>query len=257
MQGPITVFEGASYAGDARVLDIQPNEERLLSYAIDLGTEVEPVAQRDPDRLIHVKIQRGILFSTNKIREQKTYTIKNRSEQDRTVLIEHPFRADFKLVSPEKPTERARDVYRFELSVPKGETVKQEVIEERDVVSQVVLSNANDQTIRFFLTAPVSSKAVQEALKRALELKNTLSVTQRDLAQLQRQLKDITDDQARLRANLKATPESSETFKRYVAKLDKQETEIEQLQEQIKKLQDREHQERKTYEDYLVSLNLE
>jgi septal ring factor EnvC (AmiA/AmiB activator) len=103
----------------------------------------------------------------------------------------------------------------------------------------------------------VSSKAVQDALKKALELKNTLSVTQRDLAQLQRQLKDITDDQARLRANLKATPESSETFKRYVAKLDKQETEIEQLQEQIKKLQDREHQERKTYEDYLVSLNLE
>jgi len=30
------------------VLDLQPNEERLLSYAIDLGTEVEPVAKRDP-----------------------------------------------------------------------------------------------------------------------------------------------------------------------------------------------------------------
>src|SRR5439155_8704747 len=38
MQGPITVFEGSSYAGDSRVLDLQPNEERLLSYAIDLGT---------------------------------------------------------------------------------------------------------------------------------------------------------------------------------------------------------------------------
>ena len=46
MQGPITVFEGSSYAGDARVLDIQPKDERLISYAIDLGTEVEPVAKR-------------------------------------------------------------------------------------------------------------------------------------------------------------------------------------------------------------------
>jgi hypothetical protein len=36
MQGPITVFEGSTYAGDARILDLQPNEERLLSYAIDL-----------------------------------------------------------------------------------------------------------------------------------------------------------------------------------------------------------------------------
>ncbi|HEV3257858.1 MAG TPA: DUF4139 domain-containing protein, partial [Gemmataceae bacterium] len=31
MQGPITVFEGASYAGDAQILDIQPKDERLLS----------------------------------------------------------------------------------------------------------------------------------------------------------------------------------------------------------------------------------
>ena len=43
MQGPITVFEGSNYAGDARILDLQPNEERLLSYAVDLGTEVNPV----------------------------------------------------------------------------------------------------------------------------------------------------------------------------------------------------------------------
>ena len=40
-QGPITVFEGSVYAGDTRVLDVQPNEERLVSYAIDLGTEVD------------------------------------------------------------------------------------------------------------------------------------------------------------------------------------------------------------------------
>ncbi|HEY7425169.1 MAG TPA: DUF4139 domain-containing protein, partial [Gemmataceae bacterium] len=43
MQGPITVFEGSNYAGDARILDLQPGEERLISYAVDLGTEVNPV----------------------------------------------------------------------------------------------------------------------------------------------------------------------------------------------------------------------
>src|SRR5260221_7060709 len=38
MQGPITVFENNAYAGDARILDLQPKEERLIAYAIDLGT---------------------------------------------------------------------------------------------------------------------------------------------------------------------------------------------------------------------------
>src|ERR671937_130517 len=61
MQGPITVFEGGNYAGDARILDLQPNEERLLSYAIDLGTEVNPVPASDNGKLTSVKVAKGIL----------------------------------------------------------------------------------------------------------------------------------------------------------------------------------------------------
>src|SRR5205823_7773681 len=98
MQGPITVFEGSSYAGDARILDLQPGEERLLSYAVDLGTEVKAVPSSDNGKLTHVKIHKGILYQTTKVREAKAYAIKNRNEQARTVLIEHPVRHDFKLV---------------------------------------------------------------------------------------------------------------------------------------------------------------
>src|SRR5262249_45836390 len=99
MQGPITVFEGSNYAGDARILDLQPNEERLISYAVDLGTEVNPVPSSDNGRITQVKAVKGILYTTTKVRETKTYTIKNRNDQERTVLIEHPVRNDFKLVS--------------------------------------------------------------------------------------------------------------------------------------------------------------
>src|SRR5437868_162576 len=55
MQGPLTVFEGSNYAGDARILDLQPGEERLLSYAIDLGTEVEAKPSADNGKLTQVK----------------------------------------------------------------------------------------------------------------------------------------------------------------------------------------------------------
>ena len=59
-QGPITVFEGSVYAGDTRILDVQPNEERLLSYAIDLGTEVDPKAGAGKQQITSVKAVRGI-----------------------------------------------------------------------------------------------------------------------------------------------------------------------------------------------------
>jgi hypothetical protein len=64
MQGLVTVFEGSSYAGDARIADLQPNEERLLSYAVGLGTEVKPEAAAGSCRLTHVKAVKGVLYTT-------------------------------------------------------------------------------------------------------------------------------------------------------------------------------------------------
>jgi hypothetical protein len=257
MQGPITVFEGSSYAGDARVLDIQPKDERLISYAIDLGTEVEPVAKKQPDRLTKVKVNKGILYRTDKVREEKTYNVKNRSEHDRTVLIEHPFRPDFSLVSKDKPAERARDVYRFQFQLPAGKTASQEVVEEKDVNTTVVLTNSDDNTMRFFLSQPVVSPAVREALGTALALKGKFNATQQEIQQQERQLKVIVEDQARLRANLKEMPPTAEAYKRYLKKFDDQETQIEDFQKKIKALQDTEFQQRKAFEDFLAKLDVE
>jgi hypothetical protein len=257
MQGPITVFEDGSYAGDARILDLQPGEERLISYAIDLGTEVEARAQPSAERLVTVRIDKGILLATTKVREGKTYVARNRSPQDRTLLIEHPIRPEFALVSAEKPVERTRDVYRFEVKVPAGKTVSFEVVEERAVVQQVVLTSSDDQTILRYVSGTVVSPALKDALAKAVELKRKLEATRQEITQAERQLKAITDDQARLRANMERVPKDSEAYKRYLKKFDEQETEIEKPQEQIKKLQAIEQQQRKAYEDYLSNLSVE
>ncbi|HKI33557.1 MAG TPA: DUF4139 domain-containing protein [Gemmataceae bacterium] len=257
MQGPITVFEGSSYAGDARILDITPKDERLISYAIDLGTEVEPVAKNQPDRITKVKVNKGILYRTDKVRQEKTYNLKNRSEHDRVVLIEHPFRADFTLVSKDKPAERARDVYRFEIKLAAGQTASTEVVEEKDVNTAITLTNSDDNTMRFFLSQPIVSDKVKQALGQAVELKTKVNDTSREIAQLQKQLKDITDDQARLRANLKEMPATAEAYKRYLKKFDDQETQIEDFQKKIKVLQDTEFRHRKAFEDYLAALDVE
>jgi hypothetical protein len=257
MQGPITVFEGSSYAGDARILDITPKDERLISYAIDLGTEVEPIAKRQPDRITKVKVNKGILYRTDRVREEKTYNLKNRSEHDRTVLIEHPFRPEFAITSKDKPAERARDVYRFEVKLAAGQTASQEVVEERDVGTVVTLTNSDDNTMRFFLSQPIVSEAVKKALTQALDLKAKVDGAHREIVQLEKQLKDITDDQVRLRANLREMPQTAEAYKRYLKKFDDQETQIEDFRKKIKDLQDTEFAHRKAFEDYLAKLDVE
>jgi hypothetical protein len=256
MQGPITVFDKNTYAGDSRIMDLQKGEERLISYAVDLGTEVEPVAKRDADRYTLVKIIKGIVQTTTKIRETKTYNVKNRSEQDRVVLVEHPFRPDFKLTSKE-PKERARDVYRFEVDVAAGKSAKQEVIEERDLVNQIAITNLDDNTMRVIFNSTVTSKPVVEALRKSQDMKFKMGETQRELAHARQQLTDIERDQTRIRANLKDTPSSAAAYKKYLEKLDAQEGEIDKLTARIKELQEAENKQRKEYENYLANLNVE
>jgi hypothetical protein len=257
MQGPITVFEGSNYAGDARILDLQPNEERLLSYAIDLGTEVNAVPSSDNGRITRVKAIKGLIETTHQLCETKTYQVKNRNEQQRLVLIEHPVRNDFRLVNTAKPAETASDFYRFELRVPAGKTESLAVTEEKTFSQQTILSNLGDDQVRFFLNQPVTSEKVKAGLHKAMELRWELQKTQREIAELERQLKVITDDQVRLRANLKEMPATAAAYKRYLEKFDRQETQIEKYQADIKKLQGQEHQQRKAFEDFLAAFSAE
>ena len=74
---------------------------------------------------------------------------------------------------------------------------------------------------------------------------------------MQRQLKVITDDQVRLRANLKEMPATAEAYKRYLEKFDDQETQIEKYQADIKKLQGIEHSQKKEFEDFLANFSAE
>jgi hypothetical protein len=119
-----------------------------------------------------------ILYSTTKLRETKTYTIVNRNDAERLVLVEHPVRNDFHLTDDTaKPAETASDVYRFEVKVPAGKTATQVVTEERVIGSQVQLTNSNDDQMRIFINSTASSPKVKEGLKQGIALRWVLNKT--------------------------------------------------------------------------------
>jgi hypothetical protein len=252
MQGPITVFEGGTYAGDARILDLQPGEERLLSYAVDLGTEVNAVPTPESGRIVRVKAVKGVIEVSTRQRQGKSYTVKNRNDVERAVLVEHPVNNQFTLVETPKPAETAGDFYRFAMKVPTGKAQTLTVTEERELASTVSISTLDDQHVRQFLAQKVTSPKVKEGLRQAMRLRGAQGKTTREIEELQRQLNVITADQDRLRKNLKEVPQSSPLYKKYLAKLEKQEGQIEKYQEDIKKLQGTEHRQKKAFEDFLA-----
>ncbi|QJW98125.1 DUF4139 domain-containing protein [Frigoriglobus tundricola] len=256
-QGPITVFEGNVYAGDTRVLDVQPNEERLLSYAIDLGTEVDPKAGVGAHRITSVKAVRGIVTTVTKVTDEKTYRIINRSQTDRTLLIEHPNRTSqqFKLVGTEKPVEDTPEVFRFQTPVKAGETKSFTVKEERDVSSTVALTNGAENSIRYFISLSEASPGLKQKLETALKVKSAWDEQVRELNQVNADLARLNGDQERIRKNLRETPKEAEVYDTYLKKLAAQEKEIDALTARQKALMADEFQARKKYEDYLVTIS--
>jgi hypothetical protein len=255
-QGPITVFEGSVYAGDTRVLDVQPNEERLVSYAIDLGTEVDAQVGPGTQKITSVKAVKGIVTTTTKVTEEKKYKIINRSQTDRTLLIEHPNRTNqqFKLVDTEKPMEETPEVYRFQTPLKAGETKTYTVKEERDISSSIQLTNNADEQIRYFINLTEASPALKAKLKEALSMKGEWDSARRELAQVQADLQRLNQDQDRIRKNLRETPAEAEVYKTYLKKLDAQEKEIDALTARQKKLMAEEFESRKKVDQYLANL---
>jgi hypothetical protein len=256
-QGPITVYEGGSYAGDARIMDLQPGDERLISYAVDQGIEVKAEGASRPQEWVAVKINKGTLEKRFKLRETKTYVVKNRSKQERTLLIEHPIRSEWKLAGGPKPKEESRDYYRFELTVPAGGTVKQEVAEELPQEGSRYLSALSEEEMVFCAKHAVSSAAVKEALEKAIELRRRVDEAKSEVANQGAQLEALNADQARLRANLKETPASAAAYKRYVDKLDNQEIQIEQIQDRLRVSSKTARERLKEYETFLNELTVE
>ena len=256
-QGPITVFEGSTYAGDTRILDVQPNEERLVSYAIDLGTEVIPQNGDGTSRITSVKAVKGIVTTVTKVREVKKYRIANRNPQDRTVLIEHPNRTNqqFKLVETDKPVEDTKDVYRFQTAVKAGEEKSLTVTEERDVANSISLTNNPDGQIRFILSLNDASPALKAKLQEALTVKGAWESAQRELAQVVADLNRLHQDQDRIRKNLANTPKEAEVYQTYLKKLSDQEKEIDGLTAKQKTFMTDEVTTRKRFEDYLANLS--
>jgi hypothetical protein len=256
-QGPMTVFEGSVYAGDTRVLDLQPDEERLVSYAIDLGTEVSVKNGNNTSRITSVKAVKGVITTHTVHREERVYDVSNRSTTDRTLLIEHPNRKGqgFTFIGDNKPKEEAADVYRFELAVGAKKDLSYTVIEERPVDSKVELTNGADDQIRYFINLKEAPPALKAQLQKAVKLKGTWDDVRRDIQTVSTRIQAITTDQKRVRDNLRETPKESPLFQRYLKTLEEQEKEMDDLSANLKMLHGDEAKAKATYDEFLVNLS--
>ena len=254
MQGPITVFDGGTYAGDAQITDLAPGAEQLVTYAMDLDTEVNAQQGASPVTLVSVKISKGVFFYTNRQQKERIYEIKSRGTKNRTVLLEHPFQPEWTLSEPKEPAERTRDAYRFAVPVAAGKTAKLSVVEIRTVAQSVSLASLGGDQVAFYVASQVVSQAVKTALQKVVALQQKVSDTVSQRTRLETRVNEIVNDQSRIGSNMDRLSQSSDLYKTYVKTLTDQETELAKLRESIARLRDQEASQRKDVDTFILSL---
>ncbi|HOS44443.1 MAG TPA: hypothetical protein PK794_12175, partial [Armatimonadota bacterium] len=257
MGGPITVYSDDVYAGDAVVEDLQPGEDRLISYAVDLGMKVKREDVRETSEILTFKVVQGMLHIARKYRRTATYIAAIADGKDRKLIIEHPLQAGWELIEPEKADEKTNDLYRFVRQVPAAEGAKLAVVEERKAGETLAITGMNTDALVGYITTGKMSDRVKAAMQRVVEMQRRLNELryQRNLAE--QEINAITAEQNRIRSNMGALDRNSDLYKRYVAKLGEQETRIEKLRERIEELTQREGALRKELNDYVAGLNLD
>ena len=257
MQGPITVFDAGAYAGNARILDLPPGSERLISYALDLETEIAAEQTARPQRLASLKIVDGVAIATSIAERTQSYVAKNSGDKPKHLLIEYPLDEAWELVVPQKPAEKTRDLYRFALEAQPDEPAKLEIREQQPIEERVAVNDLNNETVAIYLAAKEISPEVKAALAEVQKRKRDLADLQQQLERLESRTAAISGEQARIRENMTRLDRNSDLYNRYVKKFSQQEDEVEELAGKAGKLREQIDQHRKALAEYVAGLKLE
>ncbi|MEP6779830.1 MAG: hypothetical protein ABJC26_08075 [Gemmatimonadaceae bacterium] len=242
LQGPITVLDSNHYAGDARIDNVPPGQERLLSYGIDLEVLIDNTKNGYTSAVSTAKIIRGTLIVTHKDVSSQQYLVDNKSEKDKTIVIEHPARRGWTISGAVKPRESTDLLHRFQLTAPAKRTTALTVNEEQvrsESLSMLDARQGPNQLLLLYTRAGEIPANVREAISKALTLQRAASDTKRliDANNEQRQTFDVEAN--RMRENMKVVGQSTTYYKRLLQKLDEQESAIEKLQHESQQLKEK------------------
>jgi hypothetical protein len=232
--GSLTVLDGDAYAGEALMERLKPKEQRLISFALDLGTHVlvRHAGNREPARL--VKASNGVFQVHYFQGEQKIYRISNQTDKPKVMYIEYPIREGWELAdrSP-KPDYVTQRYYRFRVELKPFDETDLTISVRQALMDSYQLGSLSRNELQLFVTRNYIDEATRAKLEKLIALRSNVGEIETKLASFNDEVTKIATDQKRLRENIEAltkTPEAKALIARYIAKANDQESRLEQME---------------------------
>ncbi|MCL2764724.1 MAG: hypothetical protein FWD40_05525 [Treponema sp.] len=255
--GPITVYDGKTYAGDALIKFFPEGEKRIISYGEDLSV-TGSYAQSNSVNISSVTITNGFMTLTKKRIYETVYTFRNAGKESKKLIIEHLFSFKSNLIQPLEYREKTHNLYRFMETLPPTSemitfTVKEEETEQHEYK---LFDFSYNKLAQYISNSDISQEDVIKALQKAMTLKKKISEAETIVENLQKKLDKRAADQERTRKNLEAAGNQSQQGKDYLQRLAKEDAAIDALEEEISAAENGVETAEKEYERYLMKIKI-
>ncbi|WP_448955771.1 DUF4139 domain-containing protein [Labrys neptuniae] len=236
--GSATIYEateaGPLFSGESQFPLLPTGDFRLIGFGADQKVLVDSEAGSS-QAITKIKVVDGMLRIESRLRQTTTYRVKNGANELRHMVIEQPRMADWTLVEP-KPEEAtiAGQVYRLRFDVEAGKSRQYKVALERPVVDAIAIADVTGERIQALMAAPDLDAETKARLATVAEAAKASDEAQAQLTQLGDQRQTITQDQDRIRENLKSAPQGSDLARLYSQKMLEQEKALDKLDVAIK-----------------------
>jgi hypothetical protein len=232
--GPITVYDGGAYGGEALMETLKGGDKRLISYAVDLGTRITEAFGSKAALVREIHAARGTMTVKTAAEETRTYTIRNVDQKAKTLILEHPLRQGYTLLSPQKPSEKTAGAYRFEIPLTAGGTQEFVVNEERVYDQQYQVTNVTPDFLGGYIQNRALSDAGRRQLQHIADQKSQIADNDRALQDTQSRIEEISNDEDRIRQNINSLNNVSsqqQLVQSYAKQLDAHEQQLASLRD--------------------------
>lgn len=180
-----------------------------------------------------VVVNAGYLIVSNKQQRRYRYTLQA-LEKDWSGTLRHTL--DHTWSAPQVPAtgKLEADTIVLPVTVKSKSAITLEVQQEKPTLSTTRLSRLNANELRAFVTSYDLPAGLKPVLEQALEVQVRKTQLGAEQLSMEERLKEIDQEQTRLRANMKDLPKDAPLYKRYLDKFDKQEQEIDETRSKLK-----------------------
>ncbi|MDR0472879.1 MAG: DUF4139 domain-containing protein [Treponema sp.] len=258
--GPITVFDGGSYAGDALIEFFGENDKRLIKYGEDLSVTGTASLDSGTRLVSSVQISGGVMVINRRQIYERTYTVKNTNSETKRLIIEHTITGDpfngSTLVEPKNFLEKTDSLYRFEQTLRGNSELVFKVREEVPVFKRITLSTLRIDSLLSYSTNQEIPNNIRTALSRAVDLRRRNDSARQTQTELQTRRTRLVSEQDRVRQNLNSVGTGSDLGKEYMRRMTELDREIESLIKEEEKAADLVRSTQKELDDYIAGLKL-